>query len=143
MLLERRAPVNLRAHETYLDFPLRKIDIWISKLEVNVGWNFAILQYQHSFDQTCDSGSPLQVPNVWFQRTNDYRRTLVSYGRQRLGYSFEFSPVSGLCTGSVAFDISGLIKIESGVCIHRPNVCHLSLFTWKSDAFLWDPSVLL
>lgn len=41
------------ARTTYLEAQFLIIDLWIEMFEIGIGWNYALLQHEHCFD---DSG---------------------------------------------------------------------------------------
>ena len=118
---------------THFDSPVIKCNVGIRCLEVDVWGNLAVFEHHNALDHTCNPGSTLEMSDVGFDGSNIDWIPLRACRAECLGNCFEFSPIAGLCSGSMAFDVACLAKVQLCRLVDCSNIGDLCLFTGQCN----------
>ena len=85
-----------------------EIDVRVRRVEMQARRNFAVLEYKHRFQKSCDAGGGLEMSDVGFYRAN--RKGIRAVLAQSFCQSVGFDGVTDRRTGSVRLDECNLVR---------------------------------
>ena len=91
---------------------MRQVNIGMGLFEVEAGGQGLMLQRQRHLDQVGDTGSPVQVADIGFDRTDGAETGSIGMLAEGLNHGRQLHRVAQRCAGAVCLDI------VDGLCVY-------------------------
>src|SRR5438270_6206698 len=109
----------------YIKWALLKVDLRIRAFKVKAWRQRAVLQGKHSFDETRDSGSCVQMTNVGFEGTESAKCIFGGPGAKSLRERRDFNRITQRSRGTMGLNVAYGLGIHASILLRLED--HLSL----------------